>query len=70
MVRGARDAQGKRGAPGVDGRNGRDGRDAARITDWVVNRENFSATPVMSDGSRGATLDLRLLFERYHAETT
>jgi hypothetical protein len=62
-------AQGKKGAAGRDGVDGKNGKDAARITDWVVNRENYTATPVMSDGSRGAVLDLRLLFERYHAET-
>jgi hypothetical protein len=62
-------AQGKKGNPGRDGVDGKAGRDAPRITDWVVNRENYTATPVMSDGSRGAVLDLLLLFERYHAET-
>jgi hypothetical protein len=63
-------AQGKKGQAGKDGVDGRAGRDAPRITDWVVNRENYTATPVMSDGTRGAVLDLRLLFERYNAETT
>jgi hypothetical protein len=62
-------SQGKKGQAGADGRNGRDGRDAPRITDWVVNRETYSAIPVMSDGSRGATLNLHPLFERFFAET-
>jgi hypothetical protein len=61
--------QGKKGQPGRDGTDGKAGKDAPRITDWAVNRENYTATPIMSDGSRGAVLDLRLLFERYHAET-
>jgi hypothetical protein len=61
--------QGRAGRPGANGIDGKNGKDAARITSWVVNRENYTATPVMSDGSRGAELDLRLLFERYHAET-
>jgi hypothetical protein len=61
--------QGKKGAPGADGRDGRDGRDAPRITDWVVNRETYSATPIMSDGSRGAVLELRPLFARFFDET-
>jgi hypothetical protein len=57
---------GKPGAPGVDGKNGKD---APRITEWVVNRENYSATPIMSDGSRGAVLELRPLFARFLDET-
>jgi hypothetical protein len=62
-------SQGKAGKPGRDGTDGKAGRDAPRIVDWAVNRENYTATPIMSDNSRGAVLDLRLLFERYHAET-
>jgi hypothetical protein len=62
-------AQGKKGAPGVDGRNGRDGRDAARIESWLINRAAYSATPIMSDGSRGAVLELRELFQRFNDET-
>src|SRR6516165_6661622 len=62
-------SQGKKGAPGADGRDGKPGKDAARITSWVVNRENYTATPVMSDGSRGAALELRPLFARFFDET-
>jgi hypothetical protein len=60
-------SQGKKGAPGVDGKAGKD---AARITSWVVNRENYTAAPIMSDGSRGAVLELRPLFARFLDETT
>jgi hypothetical protein len=62
-------AQGKKGAPGRDGVDGKPGRDAPRITEWVVNRENYTATPIMSDGSRGAVLELRPLFARFFDET-
>jgi hypothetical protein len=62
-------SQGKKGQAGADGRDGRDGRDAPRITSWVVNRESYSAVPIMSDGSRGAVLELRPLFARFLAET-
>jgi hypothetical protein len=62
-------AQGKKGQAGRDGTDGKPGKDAPRITDWVVNRENYSATPVMSDGSRGAVLELRPLFARFFDET-
>ena len=62
-------SQGKKGPAGADGRNGRDGKDAPTIVDWAVNRENFTATPVMSNGSRGAVLDLHPLFARFYAQT-
>jgi hypothetical protein len=62
-------SQGKKGAPGVDGRNGRDGRDAPRIESWLINRESYSCVPIMSDGSRGAVLELRELFQRFNDET-
>jgi hypothetical protein len=62
--------QGKAGKPGRDGTDGRPGKDAPRITEWVVNRENYTATPIMSDGSRGAVLELRPLFARFNEETT
>jgi hypothetical protein len=61
--------QGKKGAPGADGRDGKPGKDAPLITSWVVNRENYTASPIMSDGSRGAVLELRPLFARFFDET-
>ena len=60
-------SQGKKGAPGVDGKAGKD---AARITSWLINRADYSATPIMSDGSRGAALELRELFQRFNEETS
>jgi hypothetical protein len=57
---------GRPGAPGVDGKNGKD---APRIVSWCVNRADYSATPIMSDNSRGPPLELRPLFERFFAET-
>jgi hypothetical protein len=63
-------SQGKKGNPGRDGVDGKPGRDAPRIERWLTNCENFTAVPIMSDGSRGAPLELRALFERYNAETT
>jgi hypothetical protein len=62
-------AQGKRGQAGKDGVDGRAGRDAPRITGWLVNREAYSCVPLMSDGSRGAVLELRELFQRFNDET-
>jgi len=62
-------AQGKKGQPGRDGVDGKNGKDAARITSWLINRADYSATPIMSDGSRGAVLELRELFQRFNDET-
>ena len=39
------------------------------IKEWRVAKEGYGATPIMSDGSPGAPLDLRELFSRYDAET-
>ena len=61
--------QGKAGRPGRDGTDGRAGKDAPKIEQWVVNRETYSAIPIMSDGSRGAVLELRPLFARFFDET-
>jgi hypothetical protein len=62
-------AQGKKGAPGRDGTDGKAGRDAPRITGWAIDREHYSVTPIMSDGSRVPPLELRGLFERFNEET-
>jgi hypothetical protein len=62
-------SQGKAGRPGRDGTDGKAGKDAPRIVDWLVNRESFSCVPIMSNGSRGAPLELRELFQRFLDET-
>jgi hypothetical protein len=36
------------------------------ITDWRVDAESYTAVPVMSDGSTGAPLPLRGLFQQYY----
>jgi hypothetical protein len=32
---------------------------------WTIDREKFLAIPLMSDGSRGPTLELHGLFEQF-----
>lgn len=76
--RGERGLDGDRGPPGAAGRDGLQGqigprgepgergRPAAKITAWTIADDEFTATPVMSDGGAGATLYLRGLFESYH----
>jgi hypothetical protein len=34
-----------------------------------VDRANYSVLPVMSDGTEGPRLELRPLFEQFHAES-
>lgn len=58
--------RGKNGEKGDRGERGPAGERGASIAGWTV--REFRAVPVMSDGSSGAPLDLRELFEQYHAE--
>lgn len=59
-------ARGPRGEMGQRGPAGPAGNPAAIIAGWTV--RDFRAVPVMSDGKEGPPLDLRALFEQYHAE--
>ena len=63
--RGDRGLTGERGLPGPKGDAGASG---ATIRDWKIERERYVATPVMSDGSDGPSLELRGLFEQFLAE--
>lgn len=56
----------KRGSRGEAGERGERGPAGAAITGWTV--RDFRAVPVLSDGTAGPALDLRALFEQYHAE--
>jgi hypothetical protein len=58
--------RGKRGEIGPRGERGERGAAAPTIKEWAV--REWRAVPVMSDGSVGPPLDLRSLFEQYHAE--
>jgi len=60
---------GRRGKPGEKGERGERGpagERGASIAGWTV--REFRAVPIMSDGSVGPALELRELFEQYHAE--
>ena len=66
-------AQGKRGVAGERGPQGPAGppaKDALTIERWQLDRTNYRAIPVMSDGSMGPALDLRGLFEQFFNETS
>jgi hypothetical protein len=51
------------------GMRGERGQAAPTIESWLVDRTRYTATPMMSDGSIGSTLELRALFEQFFAET-
>jgi hypothetical protein len=53
----------RQGARGVAGPRGERGRDAPVIRSWELDRGTYTATPIMSDGTKGPGLELRALFE-------
>lgn len=63
---GRRGQQGPRGERGPAGPTGPTG---CAIKSWQINWERYQATPLMSDGSEGPTLELRPLFEQFLMET-
>jgi hypothetical protein len=64
---GALGAQGKPGERGERGPKGEDGK-ALTIIEWRLDCTAYAATPVMSDGTCGAVLKLRGLFEQFFRE--
>ena len=60
-------SQGKRGDKGERGLQGIPGVPVV-IQKWRLDRDNYIAVPVMSDGREGPPLELRSLFEQFHTE--
>jgi len=67
--RGSRGHRGDSGSRGIMGLRGERGEAAPMIRDWEIDRTRYVATPIMSDGSRGSSLELRALFEQFFMET-
>ena len=65
---GKRGERGHRGERGERGFVGPRGEGAPLITGWQ--RDGYQVVPVLADGRQGAPLDLRVLFELYHAEAS
>src|SRR5215468_7972142 len=66
-------SQGKRGVAGEKGERGPQGNpglSGATIRDWKIDRERYVATPIMSDGREGPSLELRGLFEQFLLEAS
>src|SRR5262249_38751542 len=55
--------RGERGGPGPRGMVGARGQPAPEIKGWLVNKAKFTASPILTDGSVGAPLELKGLFE-------
>ena len=60
--------QGERGEAGLVGPAGKSGAPAPVIVAWNIDRQQFTATPVMSDSSKAPVLELRELFEQLQTE--
>jgi hypothetical protein len=59
---------GERGQKGDRGETGERGMDAPVIIDWKIDRVNFTITPILSDESKAAPINLRDLFEQFQIE--
>jgi hypothetical protein len=66
---GARGVAGPRGERGPQGERGERGFPAPKLTGWKIDREHYTATPTMSDGTQGPVLELRALFAQFQDET-
>jgi hypothetical protein len=65
---GKRGISGPAGPKGDRGERGVKGDDSASIASWQVDREGYTATPILSDGRVGPPLELRALFEQFKIE--
>ena len=66
---GKRGHQGPPGERGEKGERGPPGQSVPFIVNWVVERASYSVVPILSDGTEGPRLELRPLFEQFHAES-
>jgi hypothetical protein len=69
-------SQGKQGKPGEQGPQGLPGEKGARgdrgadgrnleLTSWHIDHKSYVITPLLSDGKRGPSLNLRALFQQF-----
>jgi hypothetical protein len=66
--RGERGPHGEKGDRGEPGKPGATGAPAPVIVGWHIDRKSYAALPILDDGSRGAPLELRGLFEQFQIE--
>jgi hypothetical protein len=55
-----------RAAEKVNARN----ENSVMIVNWTIDQKNYRAVPTLSNGTQGAVLELRGLFEQYLLETS
>jgi hypothetical protein len=67
---GKRGQRGETGGRGLMGMCGPPGAAAPTIQSWYIDRTRYTATPIMSDGKPGSSLELRALFEQFFLETS
>jgi hypothetical protein len=60
----------RRGEKGERGERGPRGESvqAVQIVEWTIHAKTYEAVPLLSDGSQGAAIPLRALFEQFQAE--
>jgi hypothetical protein len=63
--RGEKGARGEYGARGIQGKEGPQGKRGSEILSWRIDKTKYTATPVMDNGSPGAELELRELFQQF-----
>jgi hypothetical protein len=66
---GQRGIAGQKGERGLQGERGAAATPGPRLAGWKIDREKYEARPTMSDGTDGAALELRALFEQFQEET-
>jgi hypothetical protein len=59
---------GAQGARGEEGPRGPEGPAGETIIDWRIDRDAYSAIPILSSGADGPPLNLRFLFEQFETE--
>jgi hypothetical protein len=66
--RGEKGDRGEPGAKGTPGAPGAKGEAAPTILKWVLDAANYQAVTIMSDGTKGAILELRPMFKQFAME--
>jgi hypothetical protein len=61
--------RGERGVPGPRGQVGGRGEPAPTIKTWLVDKKTFRASPILTDGTVGAALELKGLFQEFLDQT-
>jgi hypothetical protein len=65
----SRGGRGERGPAGPRGQNGPRGTPAPEIKHWLIDKQNFTAAPILTSGEVGAPLELKALFQEFLDQT-